>query len=119
MTRWTDDKDDGRPTPLSTAKMVGYLITIATNSDDHTLAWNVFSAYRDNRNLFAGDPDDEVLVSLVTGCLAAGELENALGVVQVMSGLEMVGTGEAAGKILASDASSQLSQAQKDMLATM
>ena len=98
--------------------MVGHLITIAENTSDHDLAWTVFQAYCDNKNLFTGSPGDDSMKVLVKGCLQRGNLDGAMNVVMTMNALEMVATSEAAQLILGSDTSG-LSQSQRDKLATL
>ncbi|KAK7090734.1 small ribosomal subunit protein mS39-like [Littorina saxatilis] len=118
LERFKDEHGDQRPTPLSTGPMVGHLITIAENSTDHDLAWDVFDTYCNNKNAFSGPPSDDAMKSLVAGCLERGDSEKAMAVVSFMESVEMAGTGEAVQMILDSD-QVLLSQSQRDMLANI
>ncbi|XP_076435357.1 small ribosomal subunit protein mS39-like [Babylonia areolata] len=119
LERWKEEQEEGRQPSLSTGAMMGHLITIAENSDDHNLAWSVFESYSSKRNTFSGLPGDQAMKTLVSGCLASGELEQAVSVVRAMGSLEMAGTGEAAQLILDSKKVVELSSAQRDMLANI
>ena len=117
---WHDMQDERiRQKPiLTTGSMVGRLVTIALNSGDANLAWELYAIFRNNRRVLSGVPSEASLLMLVKSRILCKRYGEAVEVVRLMDSEDMMRKGEAGG-LVSSCPEAVLSDDEKEFVSAL